>query len=172
MFAKDFFEIDLSKVKVDWIDPDWQRTPHNYTREEIREWMENLREIQRLCREKGYRAEDFERMRQSPDPKERAIGQTYHKLYDYEKEGERMNHDYILVEWVDDHYEVLKGRHRVWMAQQIGLRHMPAMVYARDEETLRRLRAEGERIAAGEYPIRDNIPEQERHREERRYWLR
>jgi len=96
-------------------------------------------------------------MRNSLDSKERALGETYHQFYDHD-----VNHDFIKLEWVGDHYEVTNGRHRVWMAKQMGLRHMPAMVSAPDEATLQRLRAEGERIAAGEYPKRGSTPIWER----------
>ena len=158
----DFFEVDLNKLRVDGVDLNFQRTPHGYTREEIAQWMEELREIQRLCREKGYTDEDFQRMRQSSDPKERALGETYHKFYDHEASGERMNHDFIKLEWVDDHYEVTNGRHRVYMAKQMGLRHIPAMVSAPDEATLQRLREEGKRIAQGELLERSSTPMWER----------
>jgi hypothetical protein len=169
-WVRDFFEVDVSKIRVDEVEPNWERTPHGYTREQIAQWIAELKEIQRLCREKGYTDEDFRRMRSSADPKERALGETYHKFYDHD-----VNHDFIKLEWVGDHYEVTNGRHRVWMAKQMGLRHMPAMVSAPDEATLQRLRAEGERIAAGEYPKRGSTPiwertSQQRQRLERERW--
>ncbi len=161
-WVRDFFEIDLSKVRVEGVDPNFRWTPHGYTREEIAQWIEELAEIQRLCREEGYTDEDFQRMRSSSDPKERALGETYHKFYDHDSSGSKMNHDFIAVEWVGDHYEVTNGRHRVWMAQQMGLRHIPARVSAPDEATLQRLREEGERVAAGEQPKRSSTPVWER----------
>jgi len=177
MAVRDFFEIDVSKVRVEDVEPDFKVTPHGYTREQIEQWIRDLKEIHRLCREEGYTDEDFQRMRYSSDPRERALGETYHKFYDHDISGERLNHDFIKVDWFGDHYEVTNGRHRIFVAQQMGLRHMPAMVTAPDEETLKRLRAEGERIAAGEQPIRERKPlwertSQERQKLERERWWR
>jgi len=171
-WVQDFFEIDLSKVRVRDVDPNFQRTHHGYTREEIEGWTRNLKEIQRLCREKGYTAEDFQRMRNSPDPKEQALWKTYYEFY----ESPEKPH-WVVVRWERDHYEVEEGQHRILVAKQMGLRHMPAHVIAPDEATLQRLRAEGERIAAGEYPKRGSTPiwertSQQRQRPERERWER
>ncbi|MEM4202616.1 MAG: hypothetical protein QXS54_00965, partial [Candidatus Methanomethylicaceae archaeon] len=47
----------------------------------IERWMEDRREIQRLCRERGYTEEDFKRMRNSPDQREREIAESYDYFY-------------------------------------------------------------------------------------------
>lgn len=167
-WVRGFFEIDVSKVRVRDVDPNFQVTPHGYTRAQIEQWIRNLEEIHRLCREKSYTDDDFQQMRFSPDPKERALGDTYHKFYDHDSSGERLNHDFIVVEWVGDHYEVTNGRHRIYVAQKMGLRHMPAEVWAPDEATLQRLQAEGERIAADERPQRSRSPIWERTPQERK----
>jgi hypothetical protein len=66
-WVRDFFEVDVSKIRVDKVEPNWERTQHGYTREQIAQWIAELKEIQRLCREKGYTDEDFRRMRSSAD---------------------------------------------------------------------------------------------------------
>lgn len=157
-----FFEIDVKKVRVRGIDPDFQVNHHGYTRQEIERWMKNLKEIQRLCREKGYTDEDFKRMRNSPDQREREIAESYEHFYG--GEGART----ITVRWERDHYEVEEGHHRLIVAQQMGIRHIPARVYAPDEGTLQRLREEGERISAGEQPVRERKPLWERTAQERK----
>lgn len=166
----DFFEIDVNKVRVNDVDPNFECTPHGYTRDQIAQWVRDLKEIQQLCRDRGYTEGDFQQMRFSPDVRERSLGESYHKFYDHDPSGERMNHDFIAVVWVGDHYEVTNGRYRLEMAQQMGLRHVPARVSAADEATLHQLRMEGERIAAGEQPLRRNEPVWERAtaREQRR----
>jgi len=163
VWPEDFFEIDLSKVRVPRIDPNFQRTYHGYTREEVEGWIRNLKEIQRLCRERGYTAKDFQRMRHSLDPKEQALWKTYYELY----ESPQKPH-WVKVSWERDHYEVENGAHRILLAKQMGLKHMPAHVAAPDVATLQRLRAEGERVAAGEYPKRTTTPVWERTPQQRR----
>ncbi|MEM2832771.1 MAG: ParB N-terminal domain-containing protein [Candidatus Caldarchaeum sp.] len=144
-WVSDFFEIDVSKVRVEDIDPNFE-TSHGYTRDQMEQWIEQLKAIQHLIYEKGYTEADFVRMRASSDPWERALGETYHKFYHADLSGERTNLDFIVVEWVGDHYEVINGRHRIWIAQQMGLKYIPARVSAPDEETLKMLRADGRSI--------------------------
>ena len=174
-----FFEVDLNQVPPPDLDPGWTASK-GYTREAMAEWMSQLAEIQRRMREEGWRAEDFERLRQSRDPAERALAETHHKFYDYGSKGGRLNFDFIKLEWTGDHYEITNGRHRIWLAKQYGLRTVPAYVYAPDRATLERLRREGDRAAhsaeRGEWhertPLweRTNPDEAERdiHRDRRR----
>lgn len=146
---RDFLEIDIEKVRIENIDPNWKDTPHLYSREEIEKFIENLREIQKICREKKYTVRDFEKMQYSPNPKERELYITYKKFYTLDSPV------CITVVWGGDHYEIENGRYRLWMAREKGLKHVPALVYAKDRETIQRLREEGERISRGEQSERD-----------------
>jgi hypothetical protein len=141
-WASDFFEIDPALVRVEGVDPNFEKTPHGYSRAQIEEWLHHLQTIQEL-RAQGYTDEDFQRMRHSQDPTEKALGNTYHKFYDHDLSDERgrMNQDFIVVDWVGDHYEVVNGRHRIWLAQQMGIRRIPALVRAPNRETLERLQS-------------------------------
>ncbi|MEM4723486.1 MAG: hypothetical protein QXP01_00565 [Candidatus Hadarchaeum sp.] len=71
----------MKKVRVRGIAPNFQVNHHGYTRQEIERWMENLKEIQRLCRERGYTDEDFKRTRNSPGQREREIALRYEHFY-------------------------------------------------------------------------------------------
>jgi len=84
-------------------------------------------------------------MRHSQDPAERALGNTYHEFYNHDLCDERgqMNQDFIVVDRMGDHYEVVNGRHRIWLARQMGLQRIPARVRAPDRATLERLRSGG-----------------------------
>jgi len=143
-WVSDFFEINPALVRVKDVDPDFVKTPHGYSRDQIEEWLHHLQIIQRL-RNQGYTDEDFQRMRHSQDPAERALGTTYHKFYNHDLSDERgrMNQDFIVVDWVGDHYEVVNGRHRILLAQQMGLQRIPAMVRAPGREILEWLRSGG-----------------------------
>jgi len=151
MWESDFFDIDVSKVSIRDLPNDWQMSK-SYTREQMTTWVHQVKTIQQLCREKNYSASDFQRLRQSQDPAERALGETYHKFYDRDTSGPNMNGDYIKVDWVGDHYDVTNGRHRLALAQQAGLKHLPAQVSAPDRATLERLRSDGEYLARGATP--------------------
>ncbi|MBC8235393.1 hypothetical protein H8E77_38090 [bacterium] len=159
-WQRDFFEIDLDKVEMSDLDSNWQWTK-SYTREEMEQSIRELQEIQKLCRDYGYTHTDFQQMSDSPDADKRALAETYHKFYDH-----NTNHDYIKVSWTDDSYEIVNGQHRIFLAKEAGLRHLPAQVSAPDEATLERLRADGERIARRETPQgeeRSRVPPWERN---------
>ena len=143
---EDFFEVDLKQVPLPDLDPDWSASK-GYTREEMSGWICQLAEIQRRMREENWRATDFERLRQSPEPAERALAETYYKFYGHGANGRGLNHDFIKLEWAGDHYEITNGRHRIWLAKQFGLATMPARVWAPDRATLERLRLDGDRAA-------------------------
>ena len=140
----DFFEVDLNKVEMPELDPDWQSS-HSYSRQQMDQWLAELQEIQRLYREEGYRSSDFQKMLESTDPALRALGETHRNFYDA-----RTNGDGIVLDWRNDHYEIINGRHRVSLAKTQGLRHLPARVTAPDDVTLSRLKDEGSRIAAAD----------------------
>ena len=167
----DFFDIDLDQVPTPALDPNWAASK-SYPREQQQQWIRDLDEIQRRIRQEGWRPEDFDRIRQSSDPSERAIGETYHKFYHHDSAGPRLNHDFVKVDWVDDHYEIVNGRHRIWLAKQHGLRAMPAHVSAPDQATLDRLRMDGERAARieREDPSTGRKPLWERTQSEHQEW--
>jgi hypothetical protein len=141
-----FFEIDLGLVPMPNIDPGWVASK-SYPRAQVQLWTEDLAEIQRRSLQLNWTPESFERLAMSQDPRERQLAETYHKFYHHDNGGARLNHDFVKVEWVQDHYDITNGQHRIWMAKQYGLRTMPAHVSAPDQETLDRLRKDGERLA-------------------------
>ncbi len=133
-WEKVFFEVDLTDVKTPDLDPNWQKTQHNYSRQQIDGWIRQLGEIQRLSVERGYTYDDFQRMRNSLAPLERELGQTHHKFYDH---GPLMtvNKDFVSLTWNGKEYEIdINGNHRVYAAQEMGIRRMPAEVSVRSEQ--------------------------------------
>lgn len=90
----------------------------------------------------GARAEDFYRMRASPDPRTRAVGDAYHHLFSPAGADHRLE-----AEMVDGKgFVVTRGRHRVEAARELGLPYVPVHVRAPDEPSLdaatRRLEAD------------------------------
>jgi hypothetical protein len=142
----DFFEVDLNQVPMPQIDPSWDSSKA-YPREQVDQWVSELEEIQRRTQSQGWRSEDFEQLRDSADPAERNLGETYHKFYHHGSGGPRMNHDFVKLDWAGDHYEITNGQHRIWLAKQRGLHTMPAQVSAPDQPTMDRLRKDSERSA-------------------------
>lgn len=138
--TSDFFEVDLNKVELPDLEPNWQHS-HGYSRQQMEQWVAELQEIQRLSQEEGYKPSDFEKMRADSNPAVRALGQTHHQFYGNPK----INQDCVVLEWRKDHYEITNGRHRVWLAKQQGVRSLPALVSAPDTPTLARLKEEGAR---------------------------
>lgn len=143
----DFFEVDLKKIPMPDIDPSWTSSK-SYPREQIDQWISHLAEIQRRSRAAGWQQKDFEKLEQSTDPKERELGKTYGKFYHHGNIGSSMNHDFVKLEWLKDHYEITNGQHRIWLAKQRGLPTMPAHVSAPERKTLEQLRMDGERSAS------------------------
>jgi hypothetical protein len=156
-WEKDFFEINLDRVQMPDIPPDWSESK-GYKREQMQQWISNLKEVQRLKYQNNYKDSIFEHMRQCQDnPKLRALGETHNKFY-----GQNHN-NHVKTEWVDGQYQINNGNHRVWLAKQSGLRHIPASVQARDFNTLSRLKAEGDRLT-NQNPIRDRDSTPDRDR--------
>ena len=144
-WVRGFFEVDLDQVELPDIDPNWRYNQHGRPREEMEKWIENLKEIQSLLRE-GYDREDFLRMAFSTDLKERSIAESFRHFYEPDPyQGVRLvwNPERKLL-------EVENGVHRVWLAKQKGLRHMPAYVSAPDEGTLELIRKRGLQVAGPE----------------------
>lgn len=152
----DFFEIDLNLVKTPELDPNWGMS-HGYSREEISAWIRDLDQVQKLMYQNKYRPEDFDKMRASADSSERQLGQAYHYFYNRDTTGPNTNHDYIVVDWRGDHYEVTNGNHRVWLAQKAGMSHLPARVFAPTKEAIEKLRQDADRLI--ERPLWETRPE-------------
>jgi pyocin large subunit-like protein len=139
-WEKSFFEVDLSRVKMPDVDPNWQQS-HSYSRQQIDGWVRQLGEIQRLSVERGYTYKDFQCLRNSQVSTEREFGETHHKFYDHGYQTG--NHDFVSLAWNGKEYQINNnGRHRVHSAKEIGLRRMPAEVSARTEH-MAQLKLEG-----------------------------
>jgi hypothetical protein len=141
-WLSDFFEIDLDNVQ----EPNVTSWGGKGSPDEMKEWMLCVKEIQKLCREKGFTTEQFQKLQTSNNPNEKAIYDTYCHLY--EASGNNLK-----VVWEDKHYSVDNGNHRILIAKQMGLRHLPAQVKATDVNTIAMLKAHGEKIAKFEKPL-------------------
>lgn len=136
-WEKGFFEVDLSQVKTPDLDPNWERTQHGVTRQQIDGWNRQLGEIQRMSVERGYTYDDFQRMRHNPVPAEKELGETHHKFYDNREHGS--NKDHVDLIWENNEYRVdVNGNHRVYSAKEMGIRRMPAQVSAPSEHMAQR----------------------------------
>ena len=138
----DFFEIDLDNVQ----EPNVNSWGAKGSLDDMKEWMLCVKEIQKLCRERGFTAQQFHKLESSNDPKEKAIYDTYCRLY--EPSGNNLK-----VVWEGEHYSIDNGSHRILIAKQIGLRHLPAQVKATDVNTIAMLKTHGEQIAKFEKPL-------------------
>ena len=133
-WLKAFFEVDTNRIQLPQVEHDWQSTK-GYSREEVDTWVRQLAQVQRLSHERGYSYEDFQRMRSSVDPRERALGTTHHKFYDHGDHGGAANRDHITLSWNGSIYEVSEnGRHRVHAAKRNFLATIPAEVAAHEED--------------------------------------
>lgn len=138
----DFFEIDLDNVQ----EPNVTSWGAKGSLDEMKEWMLCVKEIQKLCCERGFTANQFQKLQSSSNPDEKAIYDAYCHLY--EPSGNN-----IRVVWDGENYSIDNGNHRILMAKQIGLRHLPAQVKATDVDTIAMLKAHGEKIAKFEKPL-------------------
>jgi hypothetical protein len=139
---QDFFEIELNKVPT----PTFHSWGTKSSQQDIREWMMHVKEIQRLCQEKGFTSADFQRLQGSTNQQEVEMYKTYCHLYELSGSG-------IKVVWEGSHYSIENGNHRIFIAKQIGLHHLPAQVKAPDLSTLAGLKTYGEQIAKFEKPL-------------------
>lgn len=173
----DLIEIDLNKL-----DPEFIRrsdTPLDQAnRRRIAQWMQNVSEIQRRCRTQRLRAEDFLALRTSPDTRDRALAETYERVYERPLTDQT---DCVAVHWNQQtqRYEVSNGSNRLLTAQELKLNHYPATVFAADVAALRRLRSEGRELFGHEMPERglrhferehqrEQLDQQEAEREKQR----
>jgi hypothetical protein len=134
MAVRGFFEVPLAKVEVTALPNRWPKD----SPDQIREHIKNLKTIQEM-RERGYTREDFGRMFHSADPGEKALGITHDRFYTNSVGS-------IQLSWQGDHYQIERGAHRVPIAKEMGLTHIPASVIASDMQTLQQLQAEGRPI--------------------------
>jgi len=133
-WIKKFFEVDMNHVQRPNLDKNWQSTK-GYPRQDVEKWVKQLAEVQRLSSEKGLGYADFQKMRNSTDPNERALGATHHKFYDHDTSGEATNGDHVTLMWNGQSYEVSNnGRHRVQAAKNMSLGFMPAEVTGQEEQ--------------------------------------
>lgn len=157
------YRVDLDRV--DWDDvyervtPDWRRTWHGYTREDIGRWLDDYREVERLI-VAGAKREDFERMADSPDPQEQRMWQAYSYGFD----PHHRHTDRVTVEWVQGSYRVGDGIHRAVLAREEGLTHLPAIVRAPDQATLDMLQKQDEGSYSRRKPEIDRTQERQRDR--------
>jgi hypothetical protein len=80
----------------------------------------------------GARAEDFQRMRASRDPRSRAMGEAYHHLFSTAGVDHRLEAEVVEGKGL----VVTRGRHRVEAAREIGLPYLPVHVRAADDRIL------------------------------------
>jgi len=160
-------EVDLDSVpmpEAEYLQPGWQTNHHqSHTRQEFEGWNANLQEIQRRCREEQYAPEDFRKLAQHEDPRERALAESYHHFYEPLDKG-----DAIRMSWDEDKqiFNVDNGNTRLWVAKHAGLRHIPAYVSAQDGPTMASLREQGDHVAGDERP-RPYVPVWEKLRSTR-----
>lgn len=114
--------VDPLLVKVDPPVPDdWENTKDGEggtTREEIGEGLKYLPQVEGKIAE-GLGPDDFEKLRQSQKPDERALGDSYEMFY---------GNDPIEVTQKGDALVSDDGRHRLNLAQQDGIRKIPVHV--------------------------------------------
>jgi hypothetical protein len=141
-WKREFMEVDLDRVRMPDIDPDWQYSQHGRSREDYEQWSQNDKEIQRLRDEEGLTADDFIELKDSPDPSKREIGKSYHYLY-----GSNRSADAKRLDWDEKTGSLIAegGKHRIWIDKTSGLKYTRAEVSAPDQETLERIRREHSR---------------------------
>ena len=163
--AHSHYRIDLDRI--DWseaykaVAPDWLRTQHGYSREELLNWLDDYREVEHLI-DSGVRRAGFVRMADSPDPR----SQRMWRAYSYGFDPHHIHTDRVTVEWSDGRYRLADGTHRAVLAREEGFTHLPATVRARDQATLDTLRAQDTYSYNRTKPNTDRSiePESERHR--------
>lgn len=130
----DFAEVELNAIERPDVPPGWTHTKSSYSRSEVDEWVKELQTVQNLSRTRGMRHEDFQRMRESQNPQERALGQTHHRFYDHARQGPQSNGGVVKLYWENGRFKTENGCHRVDRAQALGLRTIPARYLVREED--------------------------------------
>jgi hypothetical protein len=116
------------------------------TPEQIRGYVQPVPEVYARLRG-GATEADFDAMRQSTDPHERAVGDTYHHLFSSAGYEGRIEADYENGQLV-----VQRGQHRVEAAREDGVDYLPVHVRAADERTLRSVTDQAERQVEAAHP--------------------
>lgn len=120
-YGLQFVNPDLIKVDPP-VKENWQTTKDGgggATRDEFGHGLEHLEEVKARIAE-GQTEDELKALQRSDDPREKAIGDSYHMFY-----GEHP----VQVERVGDDLITTDGRHRADLAQQYGLKEIPARVY-------------------------------------------
>lgn len=163
----DVFDIDLKEI-----DPNFIRHKDSPLEQENRRrialWMQNVSEIQHRCRMQRLRAEDFLALKDNPDPRERAIAETFEHVYE-RPHTHGSPADCVAVDWnpTTRRYEVMNGSNRMLVAQELKLDHYPVIVQAPDVATLRRLRSDCRQRFGHEIPARGLRQIEREHEHER-----
>jgi len=109
------------------VEDDWKTTKDGGAgtdRDVIGDALVNLPQV-RAKIEEGYGPKDFDKLRQSNDPNERAIGDSYSMF---------CGDDPIEVQRKGDKLVSADGRHRLNLADQYGLQEIPARVRAPEDD--------------------------------------
>lgn len=133
-WLKEFGEVDLGAIERPNVAPDWTHSKSGHSRAEIDGWVKQLQTVQNLSQTQRMHYEDFQRMRESTNPEERALGQTHHRFYDHDREGPQTNGTHIKLTWNNGRFQVENGHHRIDRGHALGLRLMPAAYSVLEEE--------------------------------------
>lgn len=163
----DVFDIDLDDIHPELIRRRDSRLEQE-NRQRIAQWMPNVPEIQRRCLTQRLRAEDFLALKNSPEPRERAIAETFEYVYE-RPHTHGSPADCVAVDWnpATRSYEVSNGSNRLLVAKELNLKHYPVIVQAPDIATLRRLRSDSRQRFGPEIPARGLRQIEREHERER-----
>lgn len=132
-WIEDFGEVELDAIEQPDVSPGWTHTKA-YSRSEVEGWVKDLQTIQNLSHTQGMRYEDFERMSESTNPHERALGRTHYVFYESARRGPQAITDPVKLTWDNGRFLIENGRHRIDRAQALGLRTIPARFSVREED--------------------------------------
>lgn len=164
--SSDIFDVALKDVRVD--PPHHSGANAHALRQLHEKRLDDLRHIQEQCAQHPeLSTDDFLKLRQSPKREERELGETFYRLYEQPHLVKTPAPEEIVLEWHDDHYEVLGDKDFVWLAKQRGVKHLPARVFG-PEKHLARLRLEGAALARAESPRRTERDYEREHDREAR----
>ncbi|MFT4188846.1 MAG: ParB/RepB/Spo0J family partition protein [Aeromicrobium sp.] len=124
----------LTAVPTSRLFHDQEVTPSARTEaspEQLRQHMSQVPAVYQRLRD-GANDADFEMMRSHPDPRVRAIGESYHHLFSPAGRDGRLEADWRA----DGNLTINRGHHRVEAARELGLSYLPVHVRAPDQTTL------------------------------------
>ncbi len=136
-YCREFMDIDLEQVPIPNLSPDWKVSHHGIAREKYEGWASNVKEIQRLREESGWTREQFKALRDSPNTREREIGETYRTTFESERSADAIR---LVWDQNSNSFSIDNGNHRVWAAKARGLKRIRAEVSAPDRESIDRIR--------------------------------